>query len=223
MRRFLGRFAPQRIQRSESSRSTSPIFSTAVAVSVGLIVLLDMLTDLPLFNGVAPLLIEYGLIIAVFALMLGVLNVVSVHLQRVRHQASGWIYSLLLLVTTIFLIAVGLISGPQGLIIEWSFTNILLPLQSAFFSLLAFFLLSIAYRAMRINSIESLLFVGSAVIIILGATPLGRLLGNTFVELKEFLLAVPATAGARGLLFGIALGTVVTGLRLIFDGRRYFK
>lgn len=223
MRRFLGRFVPQGIQASDSSRSNSPIFSTAIAVSVGLIVLLDMLTDLRLFNGVAPLLIEYALIITVFALMLGVLNVLSVHLQRVRDQTPGWIYSMVLVVTTFFLIVVGLISGPQGLIIEWSFTNILLPLQSAFFSLLAFFLLSVAYRAIRINSIESLLFVGSAVIIILGTTPLGRLLGPFVVEVKEFLLAAPATAGARGLLFGIALGTVVTGLRLIFDGRRYFK
>jgi hypothetical protein len=30
-------------------------------------------------------------------------------------------------------------------------------------------------------------------------------------------------AGARGLLLGIALGTIITGLRLIFDGRRYFR
>lgn len=202
---------------------SAPITSIILAVSVGIIVLLDLLTDLPTFNAVGALLVEYGIIIAAFALVLGVMNVLTVHVRKIQSQEVGWPFSVVLVLTTIALVSVGLLTGPDGALVQWTLTAILLPLQSAFFSLLAFFLLGVAYRAMRVNSVESLILVGSAVLVILGATPVGTLLGDWLVGAKEYLLAVPATAGARGLLFGVALGTVVTGLRLLFDGHRYFK
>lgn len=200
-----------------------PLLSTSIGVAIGLLVLVDLLTTIPLLDTVGAFLIEYGLIIAAFALLLGVLNLLTVHLRKIQTRASGWPYSVVLVVTALLLIAVGLVTGPEGALVNWTLNAILLPLESAFFSLLAFFLFGVAYRAMRVNSLESLLLVGSAIIVILGATPVGNLLGPWAAESKSLLMTVPATAGARGLLFGIALGTVVTGLRLIFDGRRYFK
>lgn len=211
--------APRRLRLSSSIH----LLSTVIAVSVGFIVLVDMLTDFGPFNIVGSLLVEYGLIIAAFALILGVLNVLNVHLAKVRQQQNGWPYSVVLLITTFVLLVLGLLSGPQSNVMRWTLSTVLLPLQSAFFSLLAFFLVSVAYRAMRVNSVESFLLVASAVIVIVGATPIGALFGSLLVEVKQYLLQIPATAGARGLLFGIALGTMITGLRLIVDGRRYFK
>ncbi len=202
---------------------SGPLLATVVAVSIGILVLLDMATDLPFLNALGALLVEYGLIIAAFALLLGLLNVLSVHSRKVRLREEGWPYSTILIVTTVILVVLGLLTGPNGGAIAWALNNVLLPLQAAFFSLLAFFLVSIAYRALRVTSFESLLLVGSAVLVILGATPIGALLGPFFLNLREGLLAIPAMAGARGLLLGIALGTIITGLRLIFDGRRYFR
>lgn len=220
MRRFLGRF-----RGAEGPTRYSHILPTVIAVSVGLLVLMDLLTDLPLFNFVGARLVSYGLIIAAFALVLGVLNVLLVHIRKVREQEEGWLYSVVLIGTTIALLVVGVFGegGPNNLVIEWVLHTLLIPLQSAFFSLLAFFLLSVAYRSLRVNSIESLLLVGSATIVIIGSTPIGTLISPQMVDLKNALLAVPATAGTRGLLLGIALGTIVTGIRLVFDGRRYFK
>lgn len=223
IRRLFGRSGTPQSNPPSSTQARAPIFSTVIALSVGILVLLDLILDHPLLNRIGLLLIDYGLIIAVFALILGVLNLSSVHLQRIKHQQAGWSYSVILLLVLFILMAVGLVSGPSGSVMRWSLNAILLPLQSAFFSLLAFFLLGMAYRSLRINSVESSLFVGSALIVILASTPIGSLFGPVMVGIKRYLLDVPATAGARGLLLGIALGTIVTGLRLIFDGRRYFK
>jgi uncharacterized membrane protein len=226
LQRFFGRFRRRGSGQPGPRRGSflyTHIPATVVAASVGLLVLLDLLTNIPFFNGVGALLVEYGLIIAAFALMLGVLNILLVHIRKVREQEDGWPYSVVLIGTTIALSVAGVWSGPTGSLISWTATYVLFPLQSAFFSLLAFFLLTVAYRAMRINSVESLLLVGSATLVILGATPLGSLISPLLVDVKAFLLAVPATAGSRGLLLGIALGTIVTGVRLVFDGRRYFK
>jgi hypothetical protein len=199
-----------------------PVISTAIALAVGTLVLADLLIDLPILNLVGSLLVEYGLIIAVFALMLGVLNVLQVHSRKVLARDSGWPHSILLLVTVVFILAAGLVGGVESPIIGWTVATILLPLQSAFFSLLAFFLLAVSYRAMRVRTFESLLLVGSAMLVILGTTVAGTispLLGDA----RNYILAVPATAGMRGLLLGIAIGTIATGVRFAFDSHRYFK
>lgn len=221
MRRFLPAFQrPSPPPRPERVRL--PIFATPIAVAVGLLVLVDLLTPWPLLDNIGAVLVEYALIIAVFALLLGVLNVFIVHSRRVQHREAGWPYSLLLLVVALFLIVAGLITGPTGFIANWSLLYILLPLQAAFFSLLAFFLLSVAYRHLRVRSVESALFVASATIVILGNTPLSNL-SPLLLDVKSYLIASLAASGARGLLLGVALGTIITGLRLIFDGPRYFK
>jgi hypothetical protein len=54
------------------------------------------------------------------------------------------------------------------------------------------------------------------VLVLIGITPLPffgqiSLLGS----LRNWLATVPALAGARGLLLGIALGTIATGLRIL--------
>ncbi len=105
---------------------------------------------------------EYGLIVAVFALLMGVLNVLGAHSRTVVRREGGWPYSLILLGSAIFLGAAGVLTGPDGATMRWALEVLLFPLQAAFFSLLAFFLVPLAWRAARIDSLESLLFVGSA-------------------------------------------------------------
>jgi hypothetical protein len=60
------------------------------------------------------------------------------------------------------------------------------------------------------------LFLVIVVVMLLGSVPL-FLLGEVtpLVVLRDWLAHVPAVAGARGLLLGVALGTVATGLRIL--------
>ena len=62
----------------------------------------------------------------------------------------------------------------------------------------------------------SLLFLAAAVIVLLGILPLpffGQI--SILSNLRQWLTGVPAMAGARGLLLGIALGTIATGVRIL--------
>lgn len=204
-------------------RSTPPILSTALASAVGLLVLLDLIVAAPLLDAVGAALVEYGLIVAAFALLLGVLNLLTVHNRKVQERTVGWPYSLFLILVATSLFVFAIFWGPEMPLFEWLLRYVLVPLQSSFFALLPFFLVGVAFRALRVNSVERLLFVLSAALVIVGATPLGVLFGSALSEARTALLVVPATAGGRGLLLGIALGTIATGLRLLVDGRRYFR
>ncbi len=216
------------LRRPTSTSSTPPrprlpILSLVIAIAVSIVVLLDVLLDDPSVNALGALFVTYAVIVAGFALILGVVHLLRVHAWRIQTRANGWLYSALLVTTVVFFTVVGLIEGPNGEITAWSVTYVLLPLQAAFFSLLAFFLISVLYRSARIRSWESFLLVATAALVVIGGTPLGASVSPTIEAAKEWVVSGFATAGARGILLGVAVGTIITAFRFIADGRRIFK
>ena len=190
------------------------IILSVVAVAVALLVLLDFFVDQEIVNKAGSFFIEGAVVLGAFAMLLGLLNILAVHTTRVRKREHGWGYSIILVLTVIVMLVLG-IEGPGSLPVSWVFRYVYSPLQATIFSLLAFFVATAAYRAFRVRNWESLLMVVAGVIVLLGQVPVGKLIWAQLPVLKDWLLAVPVTAGARGILLGVALGTVVAGLRLI--------
>lgn len=185
--------------------------ATAIAISVGLFVLLDFFVQNAFIGTLKFVFVRWAIIVAAFAMVLGFFNVLIVHLNKILRFKQGWFYSIFLVLTMMVVLILGLIQGPQGSLTSRIFQYVLFPLQATIFSLLAFFVASAAYRAFRLRSWESALLVITGVIVLLGQVPLWGALA-TF---KEWILGVPSMAGARGILLGVALGTVATGLRVL--------
>jgi len=62
----------------------------------------------------------------------------------------------------------------------------------------------------------TVLFLVTVLVVLLGTVPLfffGEL--PLLTSVRGWIAQVPAVAGARGLLLGVALGTVATGLRIL--------
>ncbi len=194
--------------------------STAVAIAVGIIVLLGYFFPVPLLNALGIAFKEWAIILTAFALLVGLVNLLLVHLARIlRRQEPGALYSIIVLVTSITVMLIGLVFGVADAPMSWIFDHVYLPLQGAFFALAAFFLATAAYRAMRARSFETLLMLIAALIVLLGQTPLVNLLADA----KAWALSVPSTAGVRGILLGVALGTIATGLRLLIGMDRPYS
>lgn len=186
--------------------------ATAVAVGVGLIVLLAFFLRHPLLNPLGTAFAEWTVILAAFALLLGLVNLLTVHLGRVvRRNEPGAGYSLIILVTSAAVIAVGLLYGLPGGPMLWIFDNVYIPLQSSFLALLVFLLATAAFRAFRARSLETALMLLAALIVFLGQVPWFGALADA----REWVLSIPSTAGMRGILLGVALGATATALRLI--------
>jgi hypothetical protein len=90
------------------------------------------------------------------------------------------------------------------------------------FSLLAFYLASAAYRAFRLRNTEAGLMMISAVIVMIGQTPLAQMLSGWLGKDLEYLwlpniagwiLRQPNSAIVRALIFGVMLGAIGTALR----------
>src|SRR5437870_7921699 len=112
-------------------------------------------------QGASGRLNDWMVIVAGFALTLGVVNVVQTHGRKIVRQEKGWMYSVVLLVGLVTMSAAGVLGlfqeggigkNPDGSAtpFDWIFGNIFFPLQGTLFALLAFFMASAAYRAFRI-------------------------------------------------------------------------
>ena len=186
----------------------------SIAIAIGSLMLIDFFFDESHINALGAFFVDSVVIIVAFALLLGLLNVCIVHLRRIGSRQEGWPYSIIL-VAIALVVVVGGVSGPEAAIVTWIFDNVQFPLQAAIFSLLAFYVATAAYRAFRFRSLESIAFIVAAVVVLLGQVPIGGYLSDLLPAAKEWILDVPATAGVRGIIIGVALGTIATGVRVL--------
>lgn len=203
------------------------VLATVVAIVVGLFVLADVFVTAwggsgglaQAVNGVGYFLVSWAAIITAFALFLGFANVVSVHWSRIRTQKPGAVYSIVLLVSLFGTLALGL-GGPLSANGQFIFNYILQPLEATLFALLALFVATAAFRAFRVRNMETFFFVLFALIVLLGQVPVSIYLWPEFPVIKDWILNVPTLAGVRGILLGVALGVIATGLRVLIGADR---
>jgi uncharacterized membrane protein len=99
--------------------------------------------------------------------------------------------------------------------------NIQAPIQASLSALLVFFVITAAYRLLLVRNLESVVMLVVVILVLLGQMTLGLL--PVLPELKEWILDVPAMAGVRGILLGVALGAVLTGIRLLLGVERPYS
>jgi hypothetical protein len=185
----------------------------AIAIAVGLFVLAAAFTSIPLLDMLGSYFVDLAVIIAAFALFLGLINVLRVHVVKLRERQSGWPYSLVLIAAMLLVLAVGLPAGPSQAVVQWVFTNIQTPLQASLSALLAFFVVTAAYRLLRIRSLESAVMLVIVLLVLAGQVTVG--LVPVLPAIRDWILDVPAMAGVRGILLGVGLGALLTAIRLL--------
>ncbi len=208
--------------------------STALAIGVGWIVLMGYFFGQSTSGGLTLLgvlrnfFLQGAVIWAAVALIVGITNLTSVHLRKIRkNQQAG--YSFLLLLSLILTVSVGVYDIFQTHFngelnfqrLGWVFTNIQLPVETSLMAVLAISLTYAAGRlpARRLNLI-SVAFVGAVLLLIIGSMPIIAAQAPLLTDLRAWVLGVVTVAGTRGILLGIALGTVATGIRILTGSDR---
>jgi hypothetical protein len=201
----------------------SSSFFVAIAIASGLIVLLGYFFDLPLFIGLREAFLQWAVILGAVLLIVGIVNLARVHWKKFSsNQPGGW-YSVILLVSlglTLLVALVGYWIG-DGNILTWLFNYVQVPIERSLMAILAVILAYAAARMLkrRLNFF-SIVFILTVLLVLIGSVSLPgieiALLGN----FRNWVVQVTATAGARGILLGVALGTIATGLRVIMGADR---
>ena len=193
-----------------------PITNAVIAIISGLFVLLGYFIP-AVFGSLQSLLIGWAIILSAFALLLGIFNLAMVHWKKMGSEGPGSVYSIVLLISLFVTMIIAGLSGPTGSWSLWVFNTIQVPVEISLLAVLAVVLVYAGARLLsRRPKWNSILFLVTVLLVLLGSVPLffiGEIAPLTVV--RAWLAQVPAIAGARGLLLGVALGTIATGLRIL--------
>jgi hypothetical protein len=203
--------------------------SSLLASVVAVITLIGLLSGEGVFATLSALFVQIVVITAALTILLGVLNLLSVHFGRVTGRKGGFFYSLILLISFLAVIILTIIerSGTPPPAGERPLSMILLEtvqvsIESALAGLLVFALVYGAYRMMRRRvTWTGLLFIVVLLLVLLGELSERGLLSLPLLEsARAWLSSVAVSAGARGILLGIALATIVAGVRVLMGQDR---
>jgi hypothetical protein len=273
-----------------------------ICMTMGIIMLLQFFVPHPFIQDT---LLEWvnnsAMIVAVFALAIGLASLVHMHGNRIKRRLPGWGFSVITLGTAALVAAIGLLKPawgpsvareqyaqcepgdgatllttrivrvdhtlfgfdpvtvltamPAGVaytqtnisvvqdrietnisavaatlplritstpLYDWYYRYVHVPLVSTTFCLLAFYMITAAYRAMRIRSWEAALLMAAALVVIIGQVPadqflpLGSVNGVPFFEwLKQLIMDYPNSAAKRSIIIGVALGGLATGVKIL--------
>lgn len=92
--------------------------------------------------------------------------------------------------------------------------GLFIPLGSAMFSLLGFYIAAAAYRAFRVKSLESFLMMAAAVLVMCGQISFTLRLFGGFSEIRDWLLNVPNSAAFRAISIGTSVAGLVLAIRM---------
>ena len=194
------------------------VVTAAFAIAAGVIVLLGYFFPSQL-GSLRILLLDWAVIIAGVAVLVGIVNLAAVQMEKFRTGQKGGAYGILLVASLLFTFFLGVFLGPDHQYMQLAMNAIVVPVEASLMAILAVTLIYASIRLLRRRvDVMSIVFLMVAVVflILIMPTPFGPLLGDGLNQASIGFLEMLSGGGARGLLIGVALGTLLTGLRVLF-------
>jgi hypothetical protein len=187
---------------------------SAILFVIGLIMILERFTTVPVFAKVGGELRGWGILIAAFALGVSAVNLILVHVRNIETRRN-LIYSFVLLIAMAFTILLGLFSGVDSTAYKFWYKSFLTPMSTAMYAMLAYYLTSAAFRSFVARNTEATVLLIVAVLVMIGNVPIGEMLYSDYGTIYSWIFDVPNLAGQRGVMIAAAIGSVVVSLRVL--------
>jgi len=190
-------------------------------------------------------------VLAAFMLGLGIFSILRIHGSKIAKQQKDWVFSVVLLTAMFSMVLFGFWDfhirtairttdfdnpsnwGNVNMMRDFLFEGLLQQMDAAMFAIIAFFILSAAYRAFRARSVEATILLGTALLVIIslmgavagawdgqvdaiaGTGSSKDLIRNLRVtEIASWIRNTFQTPAITGIKFGIGLGTLSMALRI---------
>jgi hypothetical protein len=169
-------------------------------------------------------------VLLALAVGVGVWSLVTVHGKNIARRRSGWGYSAVLLGAMVSLAVMGLLkeyrpNGYNKAAYSLLFDGGLKALEATMFSIIAFYIVSAAYRAFRVRSIEATILLVSACLVMLGQVALGQAVTGgipnrgfaanfRFEVIANWILTRVNSPALLAVELGLGVGALSTSLRI---------
>ena len=184
-------------------------------------------------NFLTPSVVPFGNYVNVivgWTVGLGVINLCQVHGKRLMKGGANSFNSAAFFLSMLLMTVIGILAKahPNSInkdLNEILFVGGLVSLDATMFSIVAFYIVSAAYRAFRIRSVEATLLLVTAIVVMLGQIAVGQMLTSwipasgvwhnlRIEEIRSWILTVPNSAVTRAISFGLGIGGLAVALRI---------
>jgi hypothetical protein len=196
-------------------------FASIVAIVSGVVFLLTYFIDL---GTIRQYILSWVTILAATALLIGLMNLLRVHYQRILDNKTV-INSSALMLSLVAAFTITLLFGSESQAGSLIFNNIIMPVET---SLLALLSITLTYASLRLITTRKNIYTGIFIFFfILTLASYAPILGREIPFLQDklgpWITQVLASAGVKGILIGVSLGTIASGLRVLIGADQPFR
>lgn len=208
--------------------------AAAIAIAFGLVVLLGYF--IPADMGASSLsnllvlrswIIGWAVTLAGFATLVAIVGLVSAHWRKLRARRNPDRYSLFMLAAFVLVFVFGVMQylGGDVTTFQQIVNAIQVPVEASMMAILAVTLTMAAIGLFRRRKglLPVVFLISVLIYLLLNSGLLASQENIPFVEDFLAMLQYLPVAGARGILIGIALGSLMAGLRILFDADRPYS
>jgi hypothetical protein len=198
--------------------------ATAIAIAIGLVILAGYLLPIPQLSALQSTLLEWAVIVGAFAGLVAITNLVLNHWRKATSKTNRDLFSFIALAGFLVTLGVGLWFGPADPLTHQIVQSVIVPVEA---SLMAALAIALGYASLRLLRQRrdglSILFVVSVVIFLIISS--GFLVGVKIPIVQDIVAFIDRlpVSGARGILLGIALGSLTAGLRILMGADRPYS
>jgi len=203
---------------SPRRRSSANLLLTILILVALAVLIVDRLGIAPALGPALSVGYQWLMLLAGVALLIGVVNVLALHLWRIQAGQRDWVLSLILVAVLVAVFVAGVINpaGANGPLLNWVFDTLVAPSQAALFSLLVFFMAAAAFRYLRVSRQGGAWMLVGTLIVLLAQWPLAtQWLPPAYVQATFWFVDAPVMAALRGVLLGSGIALLIVGLRLL--------
>jgi cytochrome bd-type quinol oxidase subunit 2 len=197
--------------------------AVAVAIAIGLIILSGYFFPIPFLESIRITLLGWAVSLIGVATLIGIVYLIKNQWRSMRSKEQKNFYSPVLIFTFLITLVAGLVLTPASSGFQKVITSIQVPIETSLLAVVSVVLIMAGFRLIKQKKgWMSVVFLVSAILYLLIGS--GIIFTNDGINdgLVGFLHRLPI-AGGRGILIGVALGSLVTGLKIIFGAERPYS
>lgn len=197
-----------------------------ISFIVGTIILVGYFFPGTAIAAIRTPMLDWAVTLSGVAGLVAIANLIfGVHWKRLRDPEKDHLFSSLVIVSFILTVAAGIYLGPTNESFKKVVTAIQTPIESSLMAILA---VTLAYSSLRLlqrqHNWMGVFFFAAVIVFLLINSGVLSFFSNVPV-LQDLIAGIGEipVAGARGILIGVALGSLLTGIRIWIGSDRPYN
>lgn len=198
-----------------------------IAFLVGIVILAGYFIPSPILVAIRTPMLDWAVILSGVAGLIAIFHLIfGVHGRRLRDPEKPHTFSFVVILVFILTAAIGLIlTGINNPIYQKMITNIQMPIETSLMAVLA---VTLAYASLRLlqrqrNWVGFVFFISVILFLVINSGIFSLFSDVPVLRGLVSSLSQAPLAGARGILIGVALGTLLTGIRILIGSDRPYN